>query len=119
MSLFESIRQATVEAIRSESAMRIKVMPDYDCHPLWWDAGSNEVGNIDPKELGLSNDLSGRLQDWAREFDETLNRDDPVRSGFSSPDAERGFLERGRQLARLVSDELGASASVRYWPSRT
>lgn len=95
--------------------MHIKVMPDYESHPLWWDVESPKVGNIDPKEIGLSRELCDQLQGWADEYDATLNRDDPVASGFSSAGAQRDFVQKGRELAGLVAGELGEAASVRYW----
>jgi hypothetical protein len=96
--------------------VRIKLMPDYDCSPLWWDNEPGKIGNIPPDELGLSEELAGDLWTWAGAFDATLNRDDPPKSGFSSVEAERGFYERGSQLAERVADELGAKAAVRYIP---
>ena len=93
--------------------MQIRVMPDYDCAPLWWDQG--EVGNIRPEELGLSNGLCTELWAWAATFDATLVRDDPIKSGFDSDADERAFDERGRSLSKRVAAELGEEARVRYW----
>jgi len=55
-------------------------MPDYECWPLWRDG--DEIGNVDPASLPITSDLHDRLVGWAKRFDETLDRDDPVSSGF-------------------------------------
>jgi hypothetical protein len=94
--------------------MQIRVMPDYDCAPLWWDQ-ADHVGDIQPEELGLSNDLCTDLWAWAAAYDATLVRSDPIKSGFVSPAAERAFEEQGRSLSNRVAGELGPEARVRYW----
>jgi len=88
-------------------------MADYECWPLWWDE-ADRVGNISPGELGLSDHLSAELFAWASTYDATLNRDNPLSSGFASDDEERLFHEQGRRLAACVADELGSDAAVRY-----
>ena len=60
----------------------IKLMPDYQCHPLW-EASPGMVGNIDPATLPIPRDPVARLPEWARLYDATLNADDPVQSGFN------------------------------------
>lgn len=96
--------------------MRIKVMADYECAPLWWDELNPErMGDIRPEALGLSEALCDDLWAWVGAYDATLVRHDPVRSGFPSQADERAFDERGRGLARRVAAELGHAARVRYW----
>jgi hypothetical protein len=96
--------------------MHIRVMPDYDCAPLWWDEG--KVGNVRPEELRLSDDLCADLWAWAAAYDATFLRDDPIKSGFMSDTDERAFEEQGRRLTARVAAELGATAKVRYWRDR-
>jgi hypothetical protein len=75
----------------------------------------DRVGNISPEELGLSNGLSADLAAWASSYDATLNRDDPLVSGFVSGDDERLFHEQGQRLAERVAGELGSGTLVRYF----
>jgi len=89
----------------------LRLMADYECHPLW-DLEPGMYGDIDPETLPISEDLKRRLAGWAREFDETLNRDDPASSGFKSDEAEQAFKERGRQLAGQLQSELGSAYSI-------
>ena len=93
--------------------MHIRVMPDYDCAPLWRDEG--KVGNLRPEELRLSDALCADLWNWASIYDATLVRDDPIESGFASDADERAFEEQGRRLTERVAAELGLAADVRYW----
>ncbi|MDF8332844.1 hypothetical protein [Novosphingobium cyanobacteriorum] len=98
-------------------ALRIKVMPDYECAPLWWDGG-DRVGDVPPEELGLPDALCRDLWDWAARHDATLDRDDPARSGFGSDEALKAFEAEGLQLTRRVAEALGDTARVRWWRER-
>lgn len=95
----------------------IRLMPDYHCFPLWWGAGEAEVGNIDPRDLGLSDDLVAALGAWAAAYDSTLNQDDPARSGFATPAAEQAFRTTGEILRDRLRAELGTEIEVALHPS--
>ena len=90
--------------------MRIELMADYRCWPLWHDGG-DEVGNIDPQSLPLSEELIADLNDWAATLDDGLNWADP--GNTKSPD---GFFDefnhRGRDLAKRLRDELGPTYEI-------
>jgi hypothetical protein len=88
-------------------------MADYQSFPLWVVVGKNPE-NVDPRSLPLSAELVSQLLAWAREYDSTLNVDDPTRSGFSSSDAEAKFNDSGRALAAALQGELGAGFVVEY-----
>lgn len=89
----------------------IKLMPDYDCFPLW-EASPGSVGNIDPNTLPLSNALRSRLETWADRFDATLNRDDPGSSGFSTQVEKENFRREGYALVEALREELGDKYSI-------
>tara|TARA_A100001391_G_C5050246_1_gene273241 strand:+ start:425 stop:715 length:291 start_codon:yes stop_codon:yes gene_type:complete len=93
--------------------VKIKVMADYDCAPLWWDDWEH-VGDIRPEDIGLSRQLVADLWAWAGIYDATLDRDDPRASGFASKVEEQAFEEQGRLLSRSVASEL-VGCEVRYW----
>jgi hypothetical protein len=95
--------------------MRVKLMADYACWPLWHD-GHGEVGNIDPRSLPLSEELIAALNIWAAKLDNALNWADPGNTEW--PDgffAE--FNRQGRELAERLRYELGPSYVVtgRFW----
>jgi hypothetical protein len=84
----------------------IKVMADYQCHPLW-DMSPGLYGDVDPNMLPISAKLKQQFADWARVFDKTLNMSDPANSGFKSAKAEAAFKAQGIQLAEQLQNELG------------
>lgn len=83
----------------------LKLMADYDCFPLWEQSESG-VENVDPASLPISAGLRDMLDDWAQRYDDTLNRDDPARSGFRTPDAEATFKGDGEVLLQRLRTEL-------------
>ena len=70
------------------------------------------IGNIDPDTLPISDALKVELAQWARRYDETLNRDDPASSGFPSVEAKIAFNSIGLQLADMLRNELGKNFEV-------
>jgi hypothetical protein len=96
----------------------IKLMPDYDCWPLWWHAGTEKIGNIDPASLGISSDLVDRLNAWAAQYDAFLNRDDPTQSGPATPEIEDAFENEGFALLDLLRRELSGKYHVIYYSTK-
>lgn len=89
------------ETLASESK-RIKVMADYDAHPLW--ALDGAYGDFAPEDIGLSPELTRDLTQWADDFTGSLNRDDPASSHWS--DAQFAAHEgAGRKLAARLARE--------------
>jgi hypothetical protein len=97
----------------------IRLMADYECHPLW--LSGPQAGDIAPDDprLALSSTLAKRLSDWADEYDGTLCADDPKSSGFSSREGELTFYRVGEELAVQLAKELGNSWTVTYHDGRT
>jgi hypothetical protein len=90
----------------------IKLMADYQSYPLW-KAGS-EVGNINPDDLPLSNDLKAMLANWSASYDRTLNQDYPPDSAFSSPADEEDFEVEGHRIWHALREQLGQGYKVIY-----
>jgi hypothetical protein len=90
----------------------IKLMPDYGCFPLWKDS-SDDIGNINPDSLPISEALKAELLNWASEYDATLDHNNPSLSGFRSKNDERNFEVKGKNLHFLLQEELGESYFVR------
>jgi hypothetical protein len=95
----------------------IKVMTDYESHPLWMPARDGTV-NIDPESLPITRKLVQELLNWADEYDATLNQADPLASGFSDSAAEDAFYERGKRLAGQLAAELPEAYEVEYFDGR-
>jgi hypothetical protein len=99
-------------------AIKIKLMADYGCDPLWW-ADADKVGNIDPGKLPLSQETIFRLHQWAKAYNATLNWSDPTDSpGFPSAEAEAAFEEEGISLWKQLQKELAPSYEVVYFSER-
>jgi hypothetical protein len=95
----------------------IRVMADYESFPLWR-RDANGTANVDPASLPISADLTRQLEDLAAEYDGTLDRSDPLASGFSDPRAEAAFHARGEELAKRLAGELPADFTVEYFDGR-
>jgi hypothetical protein len=82
-------------------------MADYACWPLW--EPTADVYNVDPESLPISRGLKDALASWATEYDRTLDRLVPQRSGFPSVAAAESWLAIGDTLAERLKDELAAA----------
>ena len=99
-------------------AIKIKLMADYGCDPLWW-ADADKVGNINPEKLPLCQETIRRLYKWAEVYNATLNWSDPTDStGLSSPEADRAFEEEGINLWKQLQKELMPNYEVVYFSER-
>jgi hypothetical protein len=85
--------------------------PEIQCYPLWVEKGGIDE-NTDPSSLPLSAGLVEALEDWAARWDATYDPDDPLNSGFASPEEERRFREDGVRLEARLRTELGERWTV-------
>jgi len=86
---------------------KIKLMPDYGCWSIWnLDVADNEDYNIDPSILPLSNELRFRLSEWENLYDATLNKSDPLNSGFKTEIERKQFNDIGLSLFHSLKLEL-------------
>jgi hypothetical protein len=95
-------------------AIKIKLMADYGCDPLWW-ADADKVGNIDPAKLPLSQETINHLRKWATAYNATLNWQDPGNSPDLSPEAEAAFEQEGISLWKQLQKELAPNYEVIYF----
>lgn len=91
-------------------SQEIKLMADYAAWPLW-----GPHGNVDPATLPISTGLQSRLDAWAEAFDASLNREDPRRPRFPTPQAARAWNEQGLTLWHDLQRELGSAYVVSYF----
>lgn len=92
----------------------IKLMADYECFPLWR-IDVNTVENLNPDDLPISQELKDLIYKWRQEFDATLDRSDPVNSGFKSDIAMQNFERDGQRIWNQLSQELSDSYTIKYF----
>lgn len=82
--LFAGLSQEGNDADGRDRAQckRIKVMTDYDTHPLWA-LDEDLYGDFPPEQLNLSPELTRDLNAWAEAYSSSLNREDPADSLWS------------------------------------
>ena len=86
---------------------KIKLMPDYDCWCLWnTEPVHDEDYNLNPNALPLSDNLKLDLSKWEELYDSTLNRNDPINSGFKTEVDQKVFDEIGLNLFQRLKQEL-------------
>lgn len=86
------------------SARTILVMAETGCFPLW-SRDEQVAGNIDPADLGLSEQLADDLAAWSARFETSIDRDDPLRDVWME-DRVAAHEEEGRALAVRLKAEL-------------
>ncbi|MDX8237708.1 hypothetical protein SLL78_05125 [Acinetobacter pittii] len=84
----------------------IKLMPDYQCYPLWEYDELGLVANLNPEDLPISKVLIDKLILWSDMYDENLYLDDPINSGFKSIEDEKKFQLLGEELFKSLREEL-------------
>jgi hypothetical protein len=90
--------------------LKLKLMPEWLGQSGLWRHEPAEGGYapVDAEEIGLSDSLADRLEDWTDEFDSIFEEDDPPSSRFPSREAYAAFVAEGEALATLIRRELGA-----------
>lgn len=79
--------------------MRIKIMPDYGCSPLWVINSYDFFEPIEIKDFNnLSDPLIDRLEIWREKFDNTLNQEYPNESGFEGNLELENFEKEGVEI---------------------
>lgn len=91
---------------------RIRLMADYQYFPLW---EMDDVGDIDPNELPLSEETITRLLKWQKIYDETMNWDAPSMSNFASKEDLIDFEIEGINLWNELQKELGEDYQIYYF----
>lgn len=91
---------------------RIKLMTDYNYYPLW---DMDDVGDIDPTELPLSEATIERLLNWQKIYDGIIDWDAPAAAGFASAQEEIAFEREGISLWLQLQKELGDEYEIVYF----
>jgi hypothetical protein len=91
---------------------KIRFESDYFCWPLWGTT-AEDVGNINPDDLPISQHLREKIMEWAARFDAIINMDDPANSVFfKTKEEEFNFYKDGLELAHQLQSELGTEYEI-------
>src|ERR1051325_2119946 len=90
----------------------IKLMPDYQCFPLWEIYTGKAGHNVDPADLPISAELCSELVEWGLKFDSTLNLREPEKSGFADKGFWDDFKKTGFELLNRLKKEIGSEFNV-------
>ena len=69
-------------------------------------AKNHENYNLDPETLDISEVLKVKLSNWEVEYDNTLDQDNPINSGFKTPIQAQEFHKTGLQLWEQLQKEM-------------
>lgn len=78
--------------------------------------GDDIFRHQDIDDLPVSAELKSKLRDWDDEYQNTLDQNDPLGSGFPSSKDEHLHNQTGAELSQLLQAELGAAYNVKYRP---
>lgn len=92
----------------------LKLMPDYDCYPLWI-SDRDGLENVDPDAFEIPNELKISLHSWSDIYDKTLNLEDPLSSGFPNRESKEIFDLQGKKLWHKLKKYLGDKYLVVYY----
>ncbi|MEI8633219.1 hypothetical protein P4S72_16590 [Vibrio sp. PP-XX7] len=89
-------------------------MADYECYPIW-EILEDGVDNIDPDSLHLPQDIRDSLIHWSQRYDDTLDANNPQKSGFTSTELEDEFETEGKRLFEILKKRLSETYIVTYF----
>ncbi|APU19329.1 hypothetical protein [Actinoalloteichus sp. GBA129-24] len=96
----------------------IALLAGFDEGPFYYHVkkgeGTNWTITQAAEHLQLKPSLVEALTAWDEDYQGILDMNDPRESGFPSPEAERAWIETGRELAARLKQESPVVASVDY-----
>lgn len=96
----------------------IKLMADYQCFPLWW-YNSDIVGDINPEDLPISNELKDGLLKWSDLYDSFINLEEPNVDKDIPQETMDNFENTGLELWKKLQQELEGKYRVVYFSNKT
>lgn len=60
----------------------LKLMPEYECYPIWISDNGGIFKNIPPSNLNISEDLLNKITYWDKIYEDAYNRLNPIASGI-------------------------------------
>ena len=90
----------------------IRLLADYKCWPLWHHK-DKKVGDIDPREIGVSDALVGDLERWVDVYESHMDWSDPASTQWTNDEVAL-FDSDGRNLCRRLTEEISDRYQIYY-----
>jgi hypothetical protein len=84
----------------------VKIMPEYECYPIWISKNEGIFENIKPSELKISDALKRQIENWDSKFENTYDRKNPINSGFKNENEISVFEKEGFFIWANLAKEL-------------
>lgn len=91
--------------------MKVKLMPEYECYPIWVE-NKGLFDNIKPEKLPISPGLAIDIMEWSKIYEKTYNHKNPIESGFLTDIDKEFFCNRGIILKERLALELGSNYDI-------
>jgi hypothetical protein len=88
-------------------------MAEYESYPLW--DSYEGLHNVDPFDLPIPGVLANAVTEWSDEYTATLNRSEPLASGFADVASGGAWLRAGAAIANRLREH---DVAVMVCPSR-
>lgn len=83
----------------------IKLMPEYECYPIWISENGGIFKNIPASSLDISEKLLDEITLWDKIFEDAYDRSNPIVSGIKG-DQFISFKKRGMEIYQKLKIEL-------------
>jgi hypothetical protein len=96
----------------------LRLWSDWCLDPFYLDEGGGSFELTSAHEVAerfaLPDDVMRAVKDWDTLYQDHLNGFEPTNSRWASPADHRSYLDRGREVARLLRRHLPADVTIEY-----
>jgi hypothetical protein len=93
----------------------LKIMPGYECFPIWITGKQGFFENSDPDQLPISDSLKKSLNQFRAQYDQTLDQSYPPDGGFPSQKDAIEFEQLGLSIWKKLLEEVGNRYEIVYF----
>jgi len=93
----------------------IKIMPEYECSPIWISKNGQVFENVAIKFFNLNDELKKEVINWDNLYQSTLDSDYPPDSGFKNVKEEETFEKLGIVVWKKINEVYKSSYKVTYY----
>lgn len=98
--------------------VRLLIESEWGCYPYFIDGGDGIFRHIDPEFVQamfeVPQDVMDRIECWDELFDSVLDWDDPGGWDWPSTGQRDAYVQRGREVMRLLRAHIPADVTIEY-----